>query len=339
MFSFKDILNKNYCRETKKSLINVFLFTLISFTIIILNYNFHKSITSNNEIFNKKLIPSLEYTINSISSLNKENIKINEIERNLYLLKALDSELNNLDKTFIIFNKYLQESSSINLNETKIVFEELKEEIQNKIYENFIFTEKNSFKSHIITIFYIIFFIIALFFYENKKNKLAKEKAIFYHLSQKDKLTNLYNRHYLESVLSNYDKQKNHISYGIILIDVDDFKQINDKFGHSIGDKVLKNISLILKENIRNMDIIGRWGGEEFICIIQANEKSKLFNIAENLRITIEQSIVHPQNKITASFGCALYNKQKFIEIIKNADKALYIAKRKGKNRVEMNLE
>lgn len=335
----KAILTNQYSIEIRKSFLNLLIFILLSSIIIIIHYNFHISTVSNNEIFHKKLIPSLEYTLNSISFLNMENIKKHEIEKNLFLIESLNIQLKNLEKTSFIFKKYLNEDSIINLNETKMIFEELKKEIENKMNENSTFIETNSLNFYQIIILYALFFVITIILYEKKKNKLIKEKTVFYNLSQKDKLTSLYNRHYLESILLNYQKQKNNLSYGIILIDIDDFKQINDKFGHNIGDDILKHFSLILKENTRNMDIIGRWGGEEFICIIHSDNKLTLFTIAENLRITIEKSIIHSKKNLTASFGCALCNKEDFIEVIKNADKALYIAKRNGKNRVEMSLE
>lgn len=174
--------------------------------------------------------------------------------------------------------------------------------------------------------------------YENNVSKLHEEKMTYFDLSHKDKLTDLFNRHYLDSVLNEYEKRitKGFI-FGVIILDIDDFKLVNDNFGHQKGDDVLKVVAKILKQNIRKIDIIGRWGGEEFICFVIVNNKKSLFNMAENLRKIIENTHIDKINTITASFGCALINKDMNSNtLIANADKALYKAKKSGKNQVEV---
>ena len=172
--------------------------------------------------------------------------------------------------------------------------------------------------------------------YENNVEQLNKEKMNYFDLSHKDKLTNLFNRHYLDSVLVNYEEEmKNGLVYGIILIDVDNFKKINDTFGHQVGDNVLIVIADILNKNIRKIDVVGRWGGEEFLCIIKVDDKIALYQIAENLREIIDKTNIQVVENVTVSLGCALLNKEKdSSQLIENADKALYQAKSLGKNRV-----
>lgn len=174
--------------------------------------------------------------------------------------------------------------------------------------------------------------------YENNVSKLHEEKMNYFDLSHKDKLTELFNRHYLDSVLTEYEKRiKKGFVFGVIILDIDDFKLVNDTFGHQLGDNVLKTIANILKQNIREIDIVGRWGGEEFICFVVVNNKKSLYNMADNLRKIIENTPIDEINKITASFGCALINKNiNSTTLIANADKALYKAKKLGKNRVEI---
>lgn len=174
--------------------------------------------------------------------------------------------------------------------------------------------------------------------YENNVSQLNKEKMDYFDLSQKDQLTNLFNRHYLDSILVNCNEQiEEGLIYGIIIIDIDNFKQINDTFGHQIGDEVLKVVAEILTINTRKIDTVGRWGGEEFLCIIMVNDKLSLQQIAENLREIIEKTYLKTVNHITASIGCALLeNEKSSSELIENADKALYKAKKSGKNRVEV---
>lgn len=174
--------------------------------------------------------------------------------------------------------------------------------------------------------------------YENNVNQLNKEKMDYYDLSHKDKLTNLFNRHYLDTVLAEYEKRLGEgFIFGIILIDIDKFKNINDTYGHQIGDEVLKVMAEILTTNTRKIDTVGRWGGEEFLCIINIDDKISLYQVAEHLREIVEKSHIQTVNHITASFGCALADKNITIqELIKNADKMLYTAKKAGRNRVEI---
>lgn len=174
--------------------------------------------------------------------------------------------------------------------------------------------------------------------YENNVSKLHKEKMTYFDLSHKDKLTGLFNRHYLDMVLADYEMQTNDgFIFGVIIIDIDNFKNVNDTYGHQVGDDVLKTIGNILKINTRKIDIVGRWGGEEFICFIMTDDTSSLHYIAENLRVIIEKTTIPTIKNITASFGCALAKKgMDSSTLIENADKALYEAKKSGRNRVEV---
>lgn len=172
--------------------------------------------------------------------------------------------------------------------------------------------------------------------YENNVNQLNKEKMDYYDLSHKDKLTNLFNRHYLDTILAEYENRlEDDFIFGIVLIDIDKFKNINDTYGHQVGDEVLKVMAEILSLNVRKIDVVGRWGGEEFMCIINVDNKTSLYQIAENLRQIIEKTHIETVNNITASFGCALAEKNITTEkLIQNADKVLYEAKKTGRNKV-----
>ena len=172
--------------------------------------------------------------------------------------------------------------------------------------------------------------------YENNVNQLNKEKMDYYDLSHKDKLTNLFNRHYLDTILAEYENRlEDDFIFGIVLIDIDKFKNINDTYGHQVGDEVLKVMAEILSLNVRKIDVVGRWGGEEFMCIINVDNKTSLYQIAENLRQIIEKTHIDNVNNITASFGCALAEKNITTEkLIQNADKVLYEAKKTGRNKV-----
>lgn len=154
-----------------------------------------------------------------------------------------------------------------------------------------------------------------------------------------DQLTGANNRQYFENNISRIIKEANRSSkkIGIIMADIDHFKQVNDTFGHAAGDEVLKAFVNMLKLSLRTDDWVIRWGGEEFIILtlVQKNEDIKI--IADNLRERVSQTYVEPVGGITASFGAALMAPQESIDqLIGRADKAMYQAKQAGRNRVEL---
>ncbi len=178
-----------------------------------------------------------------------------------------------------------------------------------------------------------VFIILSLIYvYQLKKySKKLKE------LSTVDALTQVSNRLKIDEVLEM--QQKTAIRYkstcGIILLDIDDFKNINDLHGHLVGDEVLKQLSLTIKYNIRGTDTVGRWGGEEFLVICPHTDIENLKNVAENIREKIDKAIFNKKQHITASFGLSCLDGVKDIEqVINEADKALYISKLNGKNQV-----
>jgi diguanylate cyclase (GGDEF)-like protein len=124
-----------------------------------------------------------------------------------------------------------------------------------------------------------------------------------------------------------------------ILIDMDDFKKINDTYGHLMGDKVLRQTAEILKDQTRETDIVARYGGEEIAVILSETESADALGVAEKLRRAVEKTKFNFQNQIvrvTISLGVAnLDNPEDTMNtLIRRADKALYAAKQKGRNRV-----
>ncbi len=117
-------------------------------------------------------------------------------------------------------------------------------------------------------------------------------------------------------------------------MDIDHFKLINDDFGHLIGDEVLKNVAHILKYNVNQNDIIGRWGGEEFLIICKNTSISEAEKLSYRIKDLIE-NYDFKVKKITASFGISeADNNLEIKDILSNADKALYKAKENGRNQV-----
>lgn len=154
-------------------------------------------------------------------------------------------------------------------------------------------------------------------------------------LSITDKLTGLYNRVKVDQEIERLTANMKD-TLAIILIDVDHFKTVNDKYGHLKGDEVLMQISNILMENTREDDIVGRWGGEEFIVICQNLNNESVQIVAEKLRNEISTYKFEEVGQVTASFGVAIYDNEKDnrISLLKKADNALYKAKEHGRNRV-----
>ena len=153
----------------------------------------------------------------------------------------------------------------------------------------------------------------------------------------RDKLTNAYNREFFEN---NYKRlietfENDEMYFGLGMIDIDNFKKINDTFGHDIGDKILVTLVSNIEKSSRNDDILIRWGGEEFIMILKVSSENGLNIALENLRKIIENSKIDNLPKITCSFGGTLYEKNEPINnTIKRADEALYMAKAAGRNKV-----
>ena len=159
------------------------------------------------------------------------------------------------------------------------------------------------------------------------------------HIASTDKLTGVYNRHKFEElfVLEVERSRRFMLPLSLILIDIDDFKSINDTYGHDIGDQILKEIANVLQENIRKVDILSRWGGEEFLILTPNTGHANVQELAEKLRLTIENHHFSEVENITISLGIStLKEVDTFTELFKRADQGLYYAKEQGKNQVGM---
>ncbi len=163
------------------------------------------------------------------------------------------------------------------------------------------------------------------------KNKTDQHKASY------DNLTGIYNRHKLNDLLQDYFSPEikinlDHLTF--ILFDIDNFKEINDTYGHLAGDKVLKQLTAIIKENTRRSDIFARWGGDEFILVIENSTLEKTIKITEHLRQVIAKTIFEEVGHITCSFGISSYQKGDTInKMMKRVDQAMYNAKKGGRNK------
>ena len=168
------------------------------------------------------------------------------------------------------------------------------------------------------------------------KNELELKNRELNKLAITDQLTGLYNRLELDAVLQNETARysRSHNPFGLILMDIDNFKLINDTYGHLTGDIVLVSIARLMFESIRNTDIIGRWGGEEFLIICPETDKDGIIELAEKLRKNISSHHFQEVTKCSASFGATIYREKDDIkQLIKRTDEALYEAKKGGRNK------
>jgi two-component system cell cycle response regulator len=155
-----------------------------------------------------------------------------------------------------------------------------------------------------------------------------------------DPLTKLHNRRYLTSHLERLCADPKSPAFTILMIDVDHFKNINDRFGHGIGDSVLQAIAAVLHENLRKSDFISRFGGEEFITIIDAlTDDRRALAVGDKIRGAIETIRIRPDLTLSVSIGIAIRHPGQAITaavLIDQADQAMYDAKRRGRNTVAL---
>lgn len=190
------------------------------------------------------------------------------------------------------------------------------------------------------------FGVIELFRDNSPRETLIKELADLHDRSTIDPLTGLRNRRYAEIALAAKlnEVREIGINFGVLFIDIDHFKTINDTYGHSIGDQVLKVLAKTLLTNTRQHDLVVRWGGEEIISIIVSpNIQQKLYLIANKLRHLIQQSTLLLDDgntvKVTVSIGATVAVPTDTADtLIKRADQLMYLAKKSGRNCVKMDV-
>lgn len=155
-----------------------------------------------------------------------------------------------------------------------------------------------------------------------------------------DPLTGAYNRRYLEEQAAQALEawQRYGHSSTMLLIDVDFFKRVNDRFGHTAGDAAIRALVEVISSRLRAVDTLCRFGGEEFVVLLQETDMQGATQLAEELRLLIENAKILPKGNITISVGvCEVVSADSVDHWFKLADSALYIAKRGGRNRVESN--
>lgn len=173
---------------------------------------------------------------------------------------------------------------------------------------------------------------------------VAIQNSRLYELATVDGLTGLYVRRYFDSRLKEELERSRRFGapFSLVLLDIDDFKKLNDTYGHAMGDRMLREVASVMRRNMRGVDIAARFGGEEFAFILPRTAIVDAHAMAERIRADVAETRVPHDNKVlrvTASLGVACYPESgegDAAEVLKRADVALYRAKATGKNRVEL---
>lgn len=170
------------------------------------------------------------------------------------------------------------------------------------------------------------------------KRRVSKlEQTVIY-----DPLTQIGNRKHIEVKINSALQEYQHMRFpfGIMFIDIDHFKAVNDTYGHIAGDKVLRAVANTLRHNLRETDTCGRWGGEEFLALVFNLDMEILNNIAEKLRSLVEQTTIESETckvKVTISIGATLVRNGDTLEsLIYRSDKLMYKSKANGRNCVSI---
>ena len=191
-------------------------------------------------------------------------------------------------------------------------------------------------------------FAINVDYYENKDDyyvfsltditKLKEKSNLLEYQASHDKLTGLFNRNRFDEIYTKEIKRTKRYNneLSIIIFDIDDFKMVNDTYGHQIGDEVLKEIAKITLNGVREQDINVRWGGEEFLILLPQTNLTGALTVASKIKSAIKEHIFTDKSlKITASFGVSqLLEEDDEVSLISRSDKLLYEAKKTGKDKV-----
>lgn len=263
-------------------------------------------------------------------------------------------ELENVDMSLSYLNKILSNKKSFNEAKKKykdrfyctmlmiLTHEKYKESKAKELF-NEIQTHKKELKELLNRDVGIV--VATMDYLYNIKKELStpmiieeQKSDVISQSSVKDKLTGLYAKDifqiFLDKEFSLASRKRNDLC--LIMLDIDDFKKINDSFGHQIGDEVLEKLGKTINSNIRQMDFACRYGGEEFAIIMPNSNKNDAIKLAKRLRKKVEELNFSNFN-ITISLGISILTQKvkNSSDLIKTADKALYSAKKRGKNRYE----
>jgi len=271
-------------------------------------------------------------TLKNTMQMNLEEIhKINKL-----ILKRVEAKI----KKGKLFSIYYKDKNIYDNNSIIISFAPIPN-LNNDIVAYIIHYKFGHFVDIILSNIHILFALLTLLsillsillsvliLNENKKRK------VIYNLAVHDALTGIYNRHGVNEVLNQKleEFKRDKKDFSVIFFDIDFFKNVNDTYGHDMGDYVLENIVQIVDKEIRTSDIFARWGGEEFIIFLPNTENNQAVNLAEKLRKLIQEHAFSNITNVTCSFGVTqLLEKDTKSSFLKRVDELLYKAKNSGRN-------
>ncbi|ELV8722573.1 GGDEF domain-containing protein [Vibrio harveyi] len=174
---------------------------------------------------------------------------------------------------------------------------------------------------------------------EKVNNTLRAQNYEFAELAHRDALTGAMNRHAVQSWLEQQARQVRwgHDSFSILYMDLDKFKRVNDKYGHQMGDDILREFVMVISSSIQPEDRLVRWGGEEFVVFCPDTNVEQAVKKAEVIRQNVESHLWVHGEPLTCSIGVAQMQNERVSETMARADEVLYLAKRNGRNRIEVN--
>ncbi len=228
----------------------------------------------------------------------------------------------------------------------------ISEEEKKSIYDKWVYvTVEQEIDYTLFLQLVVVAIVIVLFFlyryrvtlnYNNQLLHINKElenlNIQLEEISQTDQLTQLSNRRYLDTALSQEITRAHRYgeSFCVILLDIDFFKKVNDTYGHPKGDRVLKDTAYILRTHSRQVDIVGRWGGEEFLIILPQTDLHSAIQMAEKLRQMIKEHDYELEHQLTASFGVTEFDRSNDDEssLLSRVDANLYEAKETGRDKI-----
>lgn len=305
------------------------------------NYNEHKK---DVEIMLEKIykLIDIEGAVREIDNIKQNKDNLNKIGDEAYTLisQGKKDEAENILKSW----NYIK-----NQQELVKSTENLRNIVQNYVQKRISFGKKIMYVT--LVIIFLLFSLLVYSWYisiktwrSNIKKRKEKENKIIY-LNYHDFLTDLYNRRYImEAGKDEIQRaQRYEQSLSFMMIDIDHFKKVNDNYGHAAGDEVLKDLAANIKNSIREVDIAGRLGGEEFSILLPKTDIEEAEKVAERLRKTITESSVSFEDSvisITVSIGLTTYNQKNsnnMDDLLQKADIALYEAKSAGRNCIVKN--
>lgn len=350
-FGFKkEILMKKLFASRLICFFSLLLF-VINIFIVWSIYSIHSSLENDAELVNNiGLIRGSTQRIIKFEMFNdfdNSNLSINEVDKifNKYIAEGKTSEFwfdTEIYKPFkSLYNEWTTFKDSLYKNRScnyQYFFElsQISESIWNGLNSLMLIKVIGSDRktSNIEKLYYYVFFLFASSFIFYIISKIFVRKVE--HSSSIDSLTSVFNRSQfdidIKEEINRYARSK--ISFSLLMIDIDHFKKVNDTFGHAEGDRVLKKMAGSVKQNVRKTDFFYRIGGEEFAVLSPGTDRDRALVLAEKIRSTVEKEFIRDKAQITISIGISVYQgKISHYDYYNQADKALYEAKKTGRNK------